>query len=270
VELHLAHAYGLPAAARARTRLRKAVLRAGGVPQEDLLGIPLSAGLVKTENVPGAPSPFLSVYACSVGNLQVRCEIEHPMGIWEPVEAEYDSLDDVLGPGDRRFYGEGFKARRHHIQDVRVDMDTFTARGDVHFVPEPDPANQGIDGALHPSVTFVDAFVVNLQLVQILMYELDSLTRADSNTLWMMRTVLEAPAAPPPLPDHPDLALPAEATLTEKRLLPLRGGTWRSVDIEAGLAGIGLRCGFAHELPPHAAAAASTPTSTPTSTSTST
>jgi hypothetical protein len=248
-ELHLAHGYGLTGPDRARARLRKAVLRAGGEPQEDLAGIPLSARLVKSEDATGAPSRVLSVYSCTVGNLRIRCEIEHPIGTRGAAEGGYNSLDEVLDPGDRRYYGEGFKARRHHIQDVRVDMDAFTAKADVHFTPEPDAALLGIDGELHPSVTFIDAFVVNLQLVQVLMYELDSLTRADSNTLWMMQTLLAAPAAPSLLPDRPGLALPAEASFTDKRLLPLRGGIWRSVDIDARLAGIGLRCSFAHELP---------------------
>jgi hypothetical protein len=255
VELHLAHGYGLTGADRVRARLRKAVLRAGGAPQEDLRDIPLSARLVNTEKVPGASSRYLSVYGCTVGNLRVRCEIEHPIGTRVAAEAGYGGLDDVLGPGDRRFYGEGFKARRHHIHDVRVDLDALTARAAVHFTPEPDAATRGIDGELHPSVTFVDAFVVNLQLVQVLLYELDSLSRANSNTLWMMQTVLEA-AASQPFPDRPDMALPAEASFTDKRLLSLRGGTWRSVDIKAGLAGIGLRCSFAHELPEHMPTAA--------------
>lgn len=254
-ELHLAHESGLSGPERARARLRKAVLRAGGAPQEELTGIPLSASLAKSQSVLETPSSVLSVYDCTVGSLRVRCEIEHPLGTRVATEAAYAGLDDVLGPGDRRYYGEGFKARRHHIQDVRVDLDALTAQADVHFDPEPDPATQGVDGALHPAVTFVDAFVVNLQLAQILMYELDSLSRTDSNTLWMMQTFLTAPAAPPPLPDRPDQALSAEASLKNKRLLPLRGGTWRSVDIEAGLAGIGLRCSFAHELPERAAAA---------------
>jgi hypothetical protein len=80
------------------------------------------------------------------------------------------------------------------------------------------------------------------------MYELDSLTRESSNTLWMMQTVLEAPAVPQPLTE-PDLPLPVRTAITGKRLLPLRGGTWRSVELSGELAGISMRASFAHELP---------------------
>lgn len=242
-ELHLAHTFGLTEPERAVARLRKVVLRAGGAPQENLVGIQLSARLVESADVPAG---LVSIYDCRVGSLRARCEIEHPVGAAVESSATYGSFD-ALGPG--RFYGDGFKTRRHHIRDVRVDTDASIARAHVHFTPETTPGMRGIDGELQPAVTFVDAFVVSLQLVQVLLYELDSLTRADSNTLWMMQTILEAPASVSLFPDRPDLALPAEAALTGKRLLHLRDGIWRSVDISSSLAGIGIRCSFAHELP---------------------
>ncbi|MFF4170128.1 AvrD family protein [Streptomyces sp. NPDC001744] len=257
-ELHLVHAYGLRGAARSTMRLRAVVLRAGGAPQEELLGIPASSRLVRTEEVPGAAGRFLSVHDGAVGSLRVRCEIEHDAGERATGEGRFDSLDEGLGDGRFRFYGEGFKRRRHVIGNVEVDMEELTAGADVHFRDDR-PAGGvalGVDAATGPAVSPVDAFVVNLQLVQVLMYELDRIDRANSNTLWMMQTVLTAADTVPPLPTDPSEPGRATARLLSKRLLPLRGGIWRSVEIEAGLAGIGLRCSFAHELPPEAAARA--------------
>ncbi|GAB2715151.1 AvrD family protein [Streptomyces bullii] len=256
-ELHLAHGYGLDGPARTRMRLRKVVLRAGGAPQEDLTGIPLAARLVRTEELPGRPARFLSVHDCTVGSLRVRCETEHDIVTRALEEARHENLDKALGPSEQRFWGGGFKDRRHFIRDVRVDLEAHAARADVHFAPELRGGREGIEGTGQPSVSLIDAFVVNLQLVQVLMYELDSMNRAESNTLWMMQTVLEAAPAVTPLPDRPDAPITARASLTGKRLLPLRGGIWRSVEIQGELAGIALRCGFAHELPERVAAAAS-------------
>ncbi|WP_328916083.1 MULTISPECIES: AvrD family protein [unclassified Streptomyces] len=256
-QLHLTHAHRLSVSAQRRMRLRKVVLRAGGEPQEDLRDIPLSARPVRSEPpVPGAPRRRLSTYDCVVGSLRLRCGIEHDISDRETGTRRYASFDEALGPAEQRFYGDGFKARRHAIGNVRVDMDALTARADVHF-----PADgagpytgDGIDGALQPSVSLVDAFVVSLQLAQVLMYELDAVPRAASNTLWMMRTVLEAAAVPRSLPSHPQAPLVAETALASKRLLPLRGGIWRSVEIDGNFAGISLRSSFAHELPAEAAA----------------
>ncbi|MET9695832.1 AvrD family protein [Streptomyces sp. NPDC006529] len=260
-ELHLVHAYGLTGDARGTMRLRKVVLRAGGAPQEDLLRIPASSRLVRTDDVPGVPGRRLSVHDGAVGELRVRCEIEHDEGVRAEDEGVFGSLDEVLGEGARRFYGDGFKRRRHVIRDVVVDMEELAATAGVHFVPGPaeradGPGALGVDAATEPSVSLVDAFVVNLQLVQVLMYELDRVDRASSNTLWMMQTVLTAADTALPLPVRGDEAQAASARLTAKRVLPLRGGVWRSVDIEASLGGVGVRASFAHELPPEAAASA--------------
>jgi hypothetical protein len=249
-EIHLTHSYGLSGSDRAAMRLRKVVLRAGGAPQEDLSGIGLGASLVRTEPEPSAAGGFRSVYDCTVGGLRVRCEIDHPVADRATGDAAYSSLADALGPAEPRFYGEGFKLRRHSVEDVRVDMGSLTAEASARFTAVPGPApTEGIEGGTQPAVTLVDCFVVNLQLAQVLMYELDSLTRESSNTLWMMQTVMQAPDLPQPLAVPVSEPLQARTSITAKRLLPLRGGTWRSVDLHGTLGGIEMRCSFAHELP---------------------
>ncbi|AUG78957.1 hypothetical protein CFP65_4203 [Kitasatospora sp. MMS16-BH015] len=256
-ELHLAHAYGLGPVERRSVRLRKVSMRAGTTPQEDLTGVPLTGRLVGTEADQEAAGGHRSSYECTVGKLVVRCTIEHPVTAEATAEARWDSLTDALGPGEPRFYGEGFKLRRHTIEDVRVDTEELSAAAAVRFTPvEGSPAPvEGIEGDGQPSVSLVDCFVVNLQLAQVLMYELDSITRAESNTLWMMQTVLTAPELREPLPAAEE-PLAATAAITDKRLLPLRGGRWRSVGIQGRLAGVEMRCTFAHELPERVAATA--------------
>lgn len=256
-ELHLAHAYGLSEADRRTLRLRKVVMRSGTAPQEELEGVELAGRLLGTEAESAAPGGFRSSYECTVGNLVVRCTIDHPVTARATAEARWESLTDALGPGEPRFYGEGFKLRRHTVEDVRVDTGELTATADVRFTPvagSPAPA-EGIEGDGQLSVSLVDCFVVNLQLAQVLMYELDSLTRAESNTLWMMQTVLHGAETREPLP-APEVPLEVRTSITDRRLLPLRGGTWRSVGIEGRLGGVEMRCTFAHELPEKAAAAA--------------
>ncbi|WNI17845.1 AvrD family protein [Actinacidiphila sp. ITFR-21] len=261
-ESHLVHAHRLAGADRRAVRLRKVALRAGNAPQEELADLPLSAALVRSGADALAEGGNRSVYDCTVGGLRVRCEIEHPTargGAADtgPATRRHDSLADVLGAAESRFYGEGFQRRRHSIHNVRVDVDTLTAEADARFADDagkPVPA-EGIEGLVQPAVSAVDAFVVNLQLAQVLMYELDSLTRESSNTLWMMQTVLEAPYGHRALP-RPEESLPTRTGITGHRLLPLRGGAWRSVDLRGGLADISMRAAFAHELPEDAAAAA--------------
>ncbi|GAA1082050.1 AvrD family protein [Kitasatospora arboriphila] len=254
-ELHLAHAYGLGEAERRTVRLAKVVLRAGTAPQEDLTGVPLSARLRSTEP---AGARYRSVHECAVGNLRVRVETEHPIVERAAEEARFGSLDAALGRGEYRFYGAGFKYRHHEITDVAVDNREHGATALVRFTRRagaPAPVD-GIAAGDRPTVSLIDCFVVNLQLAQVLMYELDGLSRADSNTLWMMQTVLTAPEEEPAVELVEGRPFTTRAALTGRRLLPLRGGTWRNVELSGGLAGIGMRCSFAHELPAHIAATA--------------
>jgi Pseudomonas avirulence D protein (AvrD) len=253
-ELHATTAHQLDAAARRAARLRKITIKAGTAPQEELHGVPLAARLQRTKP-DTEPGWVRSVYDCAVGALQVRCEIGHRSGPHRPGETGYGSLTDALGPGEQRYYGEAFKQRRHTIEDVTVDTGSWTAQAVARFRSGPgaQPAPEGVDGGTQPSVSLIDCFVVNLQLAQVLLYELDALRRENSNTLWMMQSVLSAAEVPQPLalplaPAEPE-PLPARTSIVGKRLLPLRGGTWRSVDLEGRLGGVELRCAFAHELP---------------------
>lgn len=257
-ELHLAHAYGLGEAERRTVRLTKVVLRAGTAPQEDLHDVPLTARLRSTGPTGPTGDRYRSVYECTVGNLRVRCETEHPITAHARNDARFRSLDEALGRSEYRFYGEGFKHRRHEITDVAVDGRNHTAAAVVRYTRRagaPAPVD-GIDAGKVPAVSLIDCFVVNLQLAQVLMYELDGISRAESNTLWMMQTVLTAPEpgkAPELLEGRP---VTTRVALAGKRLLPLRGGVWRNVELRGSTAGIGMHCSFAHELPARVAATA--------------
>jgi hypothetical protein len=255
-EVHLAHACGLDESARNRMWLRKVILKAGNEPQEDLTDLDGTATLVRTVPVPDRPGIHESVYATSIGAMSARCFIQHPEGAPAGVAGgRYATVDDVLGAGGSRYFGDGFKGRSQRIDDVRIDMSNLTGSASVRLDEEGDggPPTRGMEGAWQPSASLVDCFVVDLQLAQILMYELDSIRRQDSHTLWMLKTTLEAPA-----PDRPyDGPLGTTVAVTGKHLLPLRGATWRNVDVTGECAGISLRCSFAHQLPTTASARAS-------------
>jgi hypothetical protein len=126
-----------------------------------------------------------------------------------------------------------------------VDPRTLKARAELGLEDSAGTPRQGVDGLVQPSLSAIDAFVSSLQLAQVLMYELDGVTRAESNTLWMLHTSLELPAVPRPVAER----TPVTCSIARKHLLPLRGATWRNVDIAGDCGGVSLRCSFAHELP---------------------
>jgi hypothetical protein len=187
--------------------------------------------------------------------MQAHCEIQHDIAGRVEAAGSYGSVEDLLGPAATRYYGDGFKSSRQLIEDVLVDMATLRADASVRIEPTQDRGivNEGVEGDYQPSSSLIDCFVVNLQLAQVLMYEMDSIARSESNTLWMIRTVLEAER-----PDRPCRnSLPASISVAGKHLVSLHGGTWRNTEFVGALGNVNLRCSFAHELPAGAAARAS-------------
>jgi hypothetical protein len=243
-EAHLAHAYGLDDAMRRWAWIRKVTLRAGNTPQEDLTGLPATASLLRS--VPDdASGSVVSTYQARVGAMQAKYDIVHPVARRDAGDAHYDTLGQALGDPAERYFGAGFQQQRHDITDVEVDMGLLTASARAAVGRPAGLTTAGLEGDYQPSWSLLDCFVVNLQLTQILMYELDQVARERSNTLWMLRTTLEAagPSRPGEQPARTDVAL------TDKHLVSLRGGVWRDVTVAGSLGGIALRCTFAHELP---------------------
>lgn len=245
-ELHLANSLGLDEAERSRSWLRRVVIKAGNAPVEAALnGFDVNARLVGTGASPDGGDRNVSVLECGVDALTIRLEVDHPNG--RPV-----GLPEGAGPtslAEGRLAGSPYgTAYRNHRQDIRgVQVVGTTAEADVRVIAtgaasRPGP---GIEGRWQPRASMVDAFVTSLQLGQVLLYKLDSLTRAASATLWMRRTTLEATASPLPSlgTERVRVALEDSAVLT-------RGETrWRRSDIVGDLHGVSLRCSVAHQLP---------------------
>lgn len=243
-EAHLAHAQGLSPLARRRAWLRKVTLRSGTAPQEDLCALQGTARLRGRTPVARQTDLADSTYECAIGLMRARYEIRHETGTPATAGADFATAEQLLGDSRRRYYGEGFKARRHTLEDVEIDMENLQAAARVRMHTA-DNVPDGLESEYQPNVSFVDCFVVNLQLAQVLMYELDSVSRRNSHTLWMLRTTLQAEDPARPL----SVATRAEAAIVDKMLVTLRDAQWREVEIHGHFGGVSLRCSFAHQLP---------------------
>ncbi|MER5938186.1 AvrD family protein [Streptomyces sp. NPDC001928] len=227
--------------------LRKVRMTAGTSPQEDLERLPAEATLRRTDPLAGEPGRAVSLVDCTVGSMRVRCEVVHALPTGTAQETRtYSGLDALLGPAADRYFGTGFTTRRQYIREVAVDRGALRADAALTVVHEDGAAvpTAGLEGAHQPSVSMIDAFVTALQLAQIMLYDLDGMRRQDSNTLWMRQTTLTASR-----PDRPTTAVPVTTRLDEPGLLRMGGGTWRTLDVVAELAGLQVRSAVAHQLP---------------------
>jgi avirulence D protein (AvrD) len=251
-EACLTHRYRLDAEQRRAMWLRRVDMKAGTRPLEDgLHAFPVAAALHGTTPDAGSLCGHVSVVACEVGPMKLRCVVEHGVGPDDdPPSIRYRSADALLGPAPVRPYGSGFADRRQLVEDVTLDLRDWSARAQATVQPTSATGQaEGIEGRYQPAVSMVDAFVISLQLGQVLLYELDRLDRASSNTLWMRRTTIETTTS-----RRPGTApFPVAAELTECKLLTVRGATWRTADVVADVQNIRTTCAVAHELPRDAA-----------------
>ena len=242
--LGIADARHLDRADTARAHVRSLRISAANRPQEDLDALP--ATVVARDAGGTADGGVVTRVDCRIGTMRIRCEVEHPSGVPRPGVREHTDPVDVLGPADRRYFGAGFRAWQQDVRDVRIDLEDQRADATLHVALDRTSEGAPPAGTTPAGVTTVDAFVTALQLGQVLLYELDGVGRAESDTLWMRQTALTA--APP---------VPAEATgcattarLERAALLDMDGAPWRTADIVGRTAGVEVRCAVTHRLPP--------------------
>jgi hypothetical protein len=248
-DLYLTHSLRLDPAERSAMLLRRIRIKAGRKPVEDALGdFPVEAVISRRGSAAGRPGFRLSEVDCLVGELRARCEVEHPEGREHTAPAVWTSPDELLGPAETRPYGAAHKWKSHEIRDLAVDVGRRYAEAvfDVRCELPEGIHVQGLESYSQNAVSIVDFFAVAMQLGQILLYELDRISRADSNTLWMRQTLLEI-GRPGEVLTGPS---PLTARLEEAELLTSADGkSWRTADIVAESRGLAMRCSVAHQLP---------------------
>lgn len=219
--------------------LRRFVMKSGGEPHLDLGNVGLD--VVERERVPSQvrPGGWSSTFDCVVGNIKVRCEVEQ----------EADLAVRRLDAGGRLAVPaapdhSAYQDRIHHITDVTVDVPSHSASGVARTVDaEPVTAAAGDVGG--GSSSLLDSMIVLAQLGQALLYRLDSLDRAQTNTLWMRRVDMwrNDPYQP--------LGVPMRCTteVTRSSTVDLAGTRWRVSNMAGTCGGTTVRYSVGHQLP---------------------
>ncbi|MBL0888363.1 AvrD family protein [Myceligenerans indicum] len=235
--------HGLTPSQRTRMRLVKVTIQAGTEPDEDLGALPVAAELKRTTAQDGSA---VSVVNCTVGRMRLRCRVTHPSS---PVQETTSArpVPDVLGDPGRRYWGEGYRSGHQSVLNVTADVTNLRATADISTTGIAGDVDLGLGGPPDP-VTFIDEFVSALQAFQILLYELDGLSRSESNTLWMQQTTLTYD------PDSSQDPGGLSVEVVESDLLELPNGTWRNLTFEAQGGSVRQRSVFAHNLPVNAPA----------------
>ncbi|PZS34889.1 MAG: hypothetical protein DLM61_02855 [Pseudonocardiales bacterium] len=247
-ELLLTHAFNLDPSQRRRAWVRRLDIKAASSPQEDLRDLPLEAALLDSAVLEDADELTVSTVRCLIGSMTVTAQVQHPTAALQWQATRMKHPDALLGPAGRRYHGRVFASRGQRVTDVALDLQALTARASVELTSERGSTTiptEGFGVSHFPAPTMVDAFVVNLQLAQALLYQLDGGDRTNSNTLWMRSTQLVADVHK----SRNSGAYVVTVALENARTVPVGGQIWRISDIVGELGGVHLRCALAHQLP---------------------
>ncbi|WP_026122737.1 AvrD family protein [Nocardiopsis halotolerans] len=216
--------------------IRKVVIRAGTSPQEDLVGVPLTATVSKS-TPQDDEKRVVSTFDTRVGPMLARVQVEHPAG----TESDVDDWSTLGGRADR-YWGTGFRQEDQLIENVDVDLNVLRCRADVKLQKVDHAAGLG---SRQPSrVTVVDGFVTLLQLAQVLLYELDGLDRSSSDTLWMQQVVLRQGDSSSTARDTGAVSL----VISDHQLLDMPDGQWRNAELRGEAGTVAMTAAFAHRV----------------------
>ncbi len=247
-EVLLVDAVGLTVHELSKAVLVRARIKAGTTPvEDDLDGFAASARLVSTCPAPGEPGRSVSTMDCRVGTLRMTCTVRHGHAAEAPsLPGRHAAGRMALGDPHTRLFGTGFTTRQQFVEDVELDVALNKATAAVRVNEAVRTPAAGLEAELRDCASPIDAFVIGLQLGQILLYAMDRVSRSRSNTLWMRETVLDLDPARPALQTLEGTTARLERS---RKLTNSRGELWRSADIVGEFCGIGLRCSVAHRLP---------------------
>lgn len=168
-----------------------------------------------------------------------RASVEHDASS-EPGGGEVNWA--VLRGMPDRYWGTGYRDERQQLARVEIDMTGLAAAAELSITRSAHREGIGASAAAGP--TPLGAFVALLQLGEVLLYELDGLDRASSDTLWMQRVVLTQ-GEPSPAGRGP---YEAGLEIADHQLVRLPSGYWRNADLRGRVGGIGLSATFAHRV----------------------
>ncbi|MDR6910106.1 hypothetical protein J2W54_001624 [Rhodococcus fascians] len=207
--------------------------------EDDLSEFPLEL-IAASKSEPGARTAATS-FICHIGKLRLDVTLEHPFWVQSRVRMSFESPSEVsieeavAQTSGRRCFATDWAVRRNVVNDIAIDRADWTATARPATLPD--------IRSFRPADAVIDSFVVTLQVGQILLYELDSIERASSQTLWMRHTSLTWPA--------PGVLKSDISTfrLEKMRLLEKSGHPWRVADVVGDVYGVTTRCSVAHQLP---------------------
>lgn len=186
----------------------------------------ITATCLHTEAYNNSLNGFVTTFGIEIGSMKISLTFDHPE--YKNKCVSVDKLLEVLNHNHQSYYTLGYRTHIQNLYDVDVDYDAGRIKSKVSLEnQEINEALQSMGSYYQPCPTLVDAIIVSGQLIQILMYELDKLSRDETNNLWMREV---RALYPKPMENN---FFESYINLADWKKIDFNGQTWRMATVNS-------------------------------------
>ena len=135
------------------------------------------------------------------------------MDEFRPIE-RYESVDDVLGSAESRYFGAGYRSVQHRVFDVRIDTRNHIAAAFAEVI-YPESWSSKPDQELTPHLSSIDGFVIATQLMEAYLREAYGLDDDSVRDCWIRKCSVKSGHTPTLELTHIPVALHLDGTRAE-------------------------------------------------------
>ena len=225
----ISHCYHCSEGASKQAWLRSLTVKAGKDSVLDLSNIPLSGQMVKSLKKEDSLNGFISEFKLSLGGFTLSLEVDHSSldNQYPNGPMEFSNLNELLGGEKATFYGEQYANIINHIYLNHIGCTEITGQIHIEKTDAYNP-NAGLGAAYSGCHNPLNLMICAAQISQVLVYQIDQLSRENTKNLWMRSIKVYCPQ---PLVKGGGLPIKVETKKT--RLIQKGEESWRMAELKA-------------------------------------
>jgi hypothetical protein len=180
---------------------------------------------------------FKSIVNIEFGKMKILIDINHP--VQQPGKSQ-TCLPVII---DHGLYKTGYKQVSHRIKNIELDLANLSVSSEINLSGQIPPDQCRGIGRNYRSCMISDHYLTTGQLMQVLLYEMDSISREESNNMWVREVKTYYPE---PIP-RPVSFNTLQAT--ETNIVRMKNENWRLATIKAMHDSITSYIKVSHKLP---------------------
>lgn len=228
-DVFMNHCYDFSEGASKQAWLRALTVKAAKESVLDLSHIPLSGQLVKSVKTDTSLNGYISEFELSLGGFSLNLEVDH-----SPLDSQcsnapitFSSLNEMLGSDRATFYGEQYANITNHIYLDQIASTEIIGHICIEKMAAYNPCS-GLGAAYSGCHNPLNLMICAAQISQVLVYQIDQLSRENTKNLWMRSIKVFCP--------HPLIkggGFPIKVETKKTRLINKGGESWRMAELKA-------------------------------------